>query len=206
MAHVDLEATGTLGVRWGTPGRKNSSLVALLANDALALDQNLQITNARALAEIRDGLSLEFCPFGLAALVVRGACLKMPFLRAPGSPREGSHGLRIGKKSSHKVDIHVREHVGCGRCVFIWLALGCSLRLRMSSHHIRAAIQQQMAREVFGDDKLCAGATEMAQAEEHLCKTLAVHARFKRLVQLQAKVNTEAERARKRETHHQRRI
>lgn len=75
-----------------------------------------------------------------------------------------------------------------------------------NKQHMHAAMQEQKRAKLLEEiDALCTRAREMAQAENHLGKIMALHSRCKRLVQPRARVNNEAERARKRESYHRRR-
>ncbi|CAN0464562.1 unnamed protein product [Ectocarpus sp. 12 AP-2014] len=63
VAHVGLEALRACRVRRDSPGLTNPSSVAASANDALALDQSLEVSDTRVLAEVLNGFSLEFRQF-----------------------------------------------------------------------------------------------------------------------------------------------
>lgn len=60
IANIDLEALRAVRVRRDSPRCSYSSSVTFLANDALALDDGLQVSDTRFLTEIAQGFSLEF--------------------------------------------------------------------------------------------------------------------------------------------------
>lgn len=105
----------------GVPGY--SSLVTCFTDDALALDNGLQVSDTRVLREVAEGFSLEF------GRVLLGA-FNSGQDGGVESSRERRHGHRIGQEGSHEIDYCFWDLAECACACLVFV---CRLRIKMIS-------------------------------------------------------------------------
>lgn len=91
IAHVGLEALRATRVSRDHPRRTNPAFVTLPTNDALALDERLEVPDARVLAEIGEGLFLKLGNLVLGSFCSGRGVGVHNALRAPGCSHQQSH-------------------------------------------------------------------------------------------------------------------